>query len=250
MVQLLQDFLAQDLVLPMFSSLLTGLLIGFDREMRGKPAGLRTHALVCFAATVLTLAAARQAEWTVSFLGDTQIVADPARMAHGILTGIGFLGAGVIFREGASVHGLTTAASLWVTSAIGIVYGVGMYWLAVAATVATLVVLVALRLFYALLPVRTEVRLRVTVRLGSRFDARRLTEILRSEGLEVGPVSRSLSRPSERLRLSTATHARREAALDRLARALTDEEDVLSFDIMPVEDPAGRPLPDPLAERD
>ncbi|MGP3696332.1 MgtC/SapB family protein [Rhodobacter sp. NSM] len=244
MADLFQDLLAQDIGLPLISSLVTGFLIGLDREIRGKPAGLRTHALVCFAATILTLAAARQAQWTVTVFPDAQIVTDPARMAHGILTGIGFLGAGVIFREGASVHGLTTAASLWITSALGIVYGIGMYWLALTGTVATLVVLAALRLFFSLLPVRTEIRLRVTVAIGSSFDAERLASLLRSEGLEVGPISRSLSRPSERLRMSTATHVRKEQILDRLAAALTEDPDVIAFDIMPVGDPVGRTLLD------
>lgn len=244
MAELLQDFLRQDIALPMISSLVTGFLIGLDREIRGKPAGLRTHALVCFAATILTLAAARQGQWTVVLLPDTQIVADPARMAHGILTGIGFLGAGVIFREGASVHGLTTAASLWTTSALGIVYGIGMYWLALAGTVVTLILLVAVRLIHARLPVRAEIRLRVTLRLGSSFDAERLTALLHSNGVEIGAISRSLSRPSERMRLSTAVHVRQEATLDRLARALTEEPDVLAFDLMPVGDPAGRTLLD------
>src|SRR5688500_2011018 len=97
--------------LPLASSPLTGMLIGLERELQGKPAGLRTHTLVCFASTLLTLAAAHQGEWSINLIAGTQIVSDPTRMAHGILTGIGFLGAGVIFREGPSVHGLTTAAS-------------------------------------------------------------------------------------------------------------------------------------------
>lgn len=68
---------------------------------------------------------------------------DPVRMAHGILTGIGFLGAGVIFKEGFTVRGLTTAASLWITSALGTLYGIGFYGLAIGGTVATIVVLAA-----------------------------------------------------------------------------------------------------------
>ncbi|WP_232520605.1 MgtC/SapB family protein [Rhodobacter sp. CZR27] len=244
MTGLFHGFLAQDIALPMLSSLVTGLLIGLDREVRGKPAGLRTHALVCFGATILTLAAARQGEWTVNFLPETQIVADPSRMAHGILTGIGFLGAGVIFREGASVHGLTTAASLWIVSALGIVYGIGMYWLAVAGTAATLIVLVALRLIFALLPIRTEIRLRVTVRDGSGFGAAALCHLLRREGLSVRAVSRSLSRPSGTLVLSTAIFTHGMEKLDRLSDALAAEESVLGFVIVPVEDPSGLRLQD------
>ena len=90
----------------------------------------------------------------------TQIVSDPTRMAHGILTGIGFLGAGVIFREGSSVHGLNTAASLWVSAA----FGVGMFGLSLVGTAATLLVLVGLRILYAVLPRSRSLRLTVVAR--------------------------------------------------------------------------------------
>ncbi|SNX67636.1 putative Mg2+ transporter-C (MgtC) family protein [Cereibacter ovatus] len=242
MNDIFQSFLAQDIAAPMLSSLVTGLLIGLDREVRGKPAGLRTHALVCFAATILTLAAARQGEWTANFMPGTQLVSDPSRMAHGILTGIGFLGAGVIFREGASVHGLTTAASLWIASALGIVYGVGMYWLAVAGTAATLIVLVVMRIIFALLPVRSEIRLRVIVAGSSGFGAAELREILRREGLRIRAVSRSHSRPNDRLELGASAYCRSEAGADRLAEALLRTEAVLAFSIIPAEDPAGQML--------
>ena len=141
MPDFLLPVLTPEMWLPLVSSLLTGMLIGLDRELQGKPAGLRTHTLVCFAATLLTLAAAHQAQWAVNLIPGTQVVSDPTRMAHGILTGIGFLGAGVIFREGPSVHGLNTAASLWVSAA----FGVGMFGLSLVGMAATLLVLVGLR---------------------------------------------------------------------------------------------------------
>ncbi|MGN0933076.1 MgtC/SapB family protein [Falsigemmobacter intermedius] len=140
------------LAIPMLGSLLAGLLIGAEREVSGKPAGLRTHTLVCFASALMTLAGVRMAEWTVALPADAQIVTDMARMPHAILTGIGFLGAGVIFREGVNVHGLTTAASLWFTSALGIIWGTGLTEFAVIGTLAALLVLALLR---ALQPQRT-----------------------------------------------------------------------------------------------
>lgn len=152
MLDALAPFLTAEMGLSLLSSVLTGMLIGLDRELQGKPAGLRTHALVCFASALLTLAATHQGQWYLDLVPSTQVVSDPTRMAHGILTGIGFLGAAGIFREGSSVQGLTTAASLWTTAALGIVCGVGMFELALVGTAATLVVLVALRIFYAVLP--------------------------------------------------------------------------------------------------
>lgn len=233
MSELWQAFLNEEIGLPMLLSLVTGLLIGFERELRAKPAGLRTHALVCFASAILMIAATRQGEWVVDFLPDTRIVADPTRMAHGILTGIGFLCAGVIFREGVSIHGLTTSASLWSTSAIGMLYGVGMYWLAVSGALATLIVLGVLRLFDRLLPERIEMRLRVVAQ-GS-FDASALSGVLGELHIRSGIISRSCTGGKE-LELATRIHLRGTRGIDELATRLGEIPEIGSFTINPAED--------------
>jgi putative Mg2+ transporter-C (MgtC) family protein len=116
---------------------IAGSVIGAERSFHGRPAGFRTHALVCLASALLMLITAYQSDWFPS--AATEVVRmDPQRMAQGIMTGIGFLGAGVIFKEGLSVRGLTTAASIWITAAIGILYGVGFFYPAILATLATL----------------------------------------------------------------------------------------------------------------
>ena len=130
---------------PIVGALAAGGTIGFEREFRGRAAGFRTHILVCMASALLMLAAARQTEWSYAVLPGATVVSDPTRMAHGILTGVGFLCGGVIFREGFSIHGLTSAASLWMTSAIGVLFGVELYTLAITGTVATLAVLALFR---------------------------------------------------------------------------------------------------------
>jgi putative Mg2+ transporter-C (MgtC) family protein len=224
-------FLSEDIGLPMLSSLVTGILIGLERELHAKPAGLRTHALVCFASTILMLAAARQAEWFIDLQPDTQIVADPTRMAHGILTGIGFLCAGVIFREGASIHGLTTAASLWSTAAIGTLYGVGMYWLAVSSAFATLFVLGLLRVVQHLMPRMVEVQVRVVT---TGADAALLRRLLRDLDLKSTGMSRAAIRPG-RMELVARVKAADESEIDALASALSQAQDVRSFRIDPVE---------------
>ncbi len=144
-------------VLPILGAVIAGGVIGFEREWRGRAAGLRTHILVSLASALLMLAAMSQADWAFRALPDENIVTDPTRMAHGVLTGIGFLCAGVIFRTGFSIHGLTTAASLWITSAIGILFGAGLYALGAAATVVTALILIGLRLISGRLPARTVV---------------------------------------------------------------------------------------------
>ncbi len=118
-------------------ALVAGALIGLERSYRGRPAGFRTHALVCTASSLLMLVTVYEALW-FSGGNHARIVLDPTRMSQGIMTGIGFLGAGVIVKEGLSVRGLTTAASIWMTASIGILIGIGFYFPAGIATVLTL----------------------------------------------------------------------------------------------------------------
>src|SRR5437660_2180459 len=132
-------------------ALLIGGLIGFERTFHGRPAGFRTHALVCVASYLLMLVTVYQIQWMTVVPLDA-IRSDPTRMAQGIMTGIGFLGAGVIFKEGLTVRGLTTAASIWVTAAIGILVGIGLYVPAAFGTAATLGVLASFRVIEMRLP--------------------------------------------------------------------------------------------------
>src|SRR5690242_17936316 len=121
-------------------AIVLGGLIGTERTLHGRAAGFRTHALVCLASAILMMAAVYQGRWmSTNVVGAVTI--DPTRTGQGIMTGIGFLGAGVIFKEGLTVRGLTTAASIWITAAIGIQVGIGFYFVAVLGAAATLAVL-------------------------------------------------------------------------------------------------------------
>jgi len=119
-------------------SILLGALIGIERELTHHWAGLRTHILVCLGSTLFMFITSFQ--YTAPQAG-VIINIDATRLAAGVITGIGFLGAGVIFKEGANVKGLTTAASIWVTAAIGLLIGINYYILAVVATLLILAVL-------------------------------------------------------------------------------------------------------------
>lgn len=107
-----------------------GGVVGFERQRTHRPAGLRTHMLVSAGSACFTVA-------SVYGFDGLGTVRDPARLAAQIITGIGFLGAGTIFRTGSTVRGLTTASSIWITAAIGIVAGLGMFWLACFTTLLT-----------------------------------------------------------------------------------------------------------------
>lgn len=121
-----------DLVLRLLIAALMGGIIGYERERAEKPAGFRTHLLVCVGAALFTV---------VSVYGFSGL-ADPSRVAAGVVVGIGFLGAGTILRGEKGVVGLTTAATVWAVAAIGLTVGAGLY---LAAVVTAVIVLIALR---------------------------------------------------------------------------------------------------------
>ena len=124
----------QDLI-AMVVSLVLGTAVGWERQVGRKPAGLRTHTLVCLGSTMFVLLTAHVARE----LGSTGI--DPTRIIHGVVTGVGFLGAGSIMRQEGWVQGLTTAASIWMVAAIGVAVGVQAWSLAITGTVLALIVL-------------------------------------------------------------------------------------------------------------
>lgn len=110
----------------LFGALLLGLLVGYERSYHGRAAGMRTYGLVCMASAALTVIGGYSSSW---YGGHSHLATgdDPTRVIQGIVTGIGFLCAGVIMREGFNISGLTTAASLWASAVIGILVGVGFY---------------------------------------------------------------------------------------------------------------------------
>ena len=121
-----------------------GAVIGFERSYQGRAAGFGTHALVSLAAAAAVMVSLAPTFTPGVFPGEGPRL-DPTRLAQGVMTGIGFLGAGVIFKEGVNVQGLTTAASVWATAAIGLLFGVGAFVPVGLATVAVLAPLLILR---------------------------------------------------------------------------------------------------------
>ena len=134
------DF-TQDLV-PLLFALLLGGAVGLEREYHGRPAGLRTHILVCMSSTMLILISRELGTEAVD--GATRATFDPNRMGAGIVTGIGFLGASTVLRSGDFLRGLTTAACIWFVAGLGIVLGAEHYALGILCTAIVLLVLTVL----------------------------------------------------------------------------------------------------------
>ncbi|HPD61631.1 MAG TPA: MgtC/SapB family protein [Thermodesulfobacteriota bacterium] len=118
--------------------------IGLEREIHGRPAGLRTHILVCVSVTMIMVGFKSQTQLLYPIPADIHITIDPGRIVAGIMTGIGFLGAGAIIRLGDFIRGITTAACIWFAAALGIVIGEGCYALALLSTGSILIVLITL----------------------------------------------------------------------------------------------------------
>ena len=128
----------EGIVLRLGAATLIGCLLGLDRELRDKPAGMRTHGLVCLGSALITLASLE-----ITFTGERLDGAGALRAVQGLMAGIGFLGGGVILRDSSrtSVQGLTTAASLWVAACLGIACGMGLWLTTLTAVGLTLLVL-------------------------------------------------------------------------------------------------------------
>jgi putative Mg2+ transporter-C (MgtC) family protein len=148
----LPDFASLDFA-PLLYAVVLGGAIGLEREWHGRPAGLRTHVLVCLSATMLIMMAQTTgADVELSPTGN--LVFDPNRMGAGIVTGIGFLGAATVLRSGDLLRGLTTAACIWFVAGLGIVLGNGNYALGVVATGVVLLVLTLMnRMTFLISPV-------------------------------------------------------------------------------------------------
>ena len=133
-----------DIIIRVVLSVVLGFAIGLERELTSKFAGLRTHILVCLGSCVFTILSIFVFP-TFAAEGDPQAYGDPARIAAQILTGIGFIGGGTVLRQGPTVFGLTTAATLWTTARIGMAVGTGSIILGIIATILTLIVLILVR---------------------------------------------------------------------------------------------------------
>lgn len=159
-----------------------GAAVGLEREIHGRAAGLRTQILVCVGCCVVMLASLHFPRLYEDLGADSVVRLDPARLAYGVVAGIGFLGAGVIMKQGLRPHGLTTAASLWCTGAVGLAVGLGMYVVAGVGAAIMLFTLMALRAVDSLLPSHHYMTLTVSHHQGGDKDNDILGAIRESGG--------------------------------------------------------------------
>lgn len=223
------------IILRVLTALLIGSLIGFERSFHGRPAGFRTHSLVCVASTLLMLVTVYQSGWMTAVPLDA-IRTDPTRMAQGIMTGIGFLGAGVIFKEGLIVRGLTTAASIWMTATIGILVGVGFYFAAVVGALTTLLILSTFRLIELRLP--TEFYAHHTLKFDRRsvIVEEELRRMIGAHGFTIANLSYRLAEGGKVFEYRMVIRSRDRRNAEALSQHLRGLPEVVEFRIAPTGD--------------
>ena len=200
-----------------------GSLIGIEREIHGRSAGFRTQLLVALGsalAMVVSLHFARQFANVNPNLWSLRI--DPARMAYGVMGGIGFLGAGVIMRQETGVRGLTTAASLWCTAAVGLACGFGMYAVAVFATLLIVFTLMVLNRLDDRIPSRASRTVVIMLPPGETDNVERLRGIMKNKRMTIRDVdyNRNFQTNIETISVSVSIPLGVDAAL---LRSIADE---------------------------
>src|SRR5438067_3087448 len=218
----------------LLAALAAGAFIGYERSYHGRPAGFRTHALVCTASSLLMLITVYESHW-VSGVAVGRVQLDPTRMAQGIMTGIGFLGAGVIIKEGFSVRGLTTAASIWITAAIGILAGIGFYFPLVISVVLTLGILAFFRWIEARMPSQAYYHFDVRFARSAGMTERQVRELVEAHGFSIANFSYRLEAEG-RVRHSMVIRSADRSGAGRMSVTLEAMESVLEFRIAPTGD--------------
>jgi putative Mg2+ transporter-C (MgtC) family protein len=185
-----------EIILRLLLGALLGGIIGFERQTHGRPAGFRTQLLVCVACVLLMIISENYyAHGTITA---AYAKLDPTRIAAGAMTGIGFLGAGVILKTGVSVQGLTTAACIWIVAAIGLAIGTGEYIAAVTSSVITFISLWILRIVETKIP-RLTYRY-ISVVTGESGDEQKIRSLFEERGFEISKMDYEIAFPEKERR--------------------------------------------------
>ena len=217
-----------DIALRILVALLLGAVIGLERELTGQMAGLRTHITVALGAALFGLVSAYSFSEFIQERAATNYQVDVTRIASNVVTGIGFLAGGVIIKHGASVRGLTTAASIWVTAAVGLGVGLGSYFMSVAATAALVMTLALLRAPRRWLRRYAVAKEMVVIHVSPGADTAGVIDALQhAEGVEVRSLTLRNGNGS-----GTVVHADIKGTnLEACLAALAERDDVVDVDI-------------------
>ncbi len=220
------------IVLNLLGALLLGMLVGYERTFRGRAAGMRTYGLVCMTSAGLTVLVGLPSYW---YGGHSSVAGgDPTRVIQGVVTGIGFLGAGVIMKDGFRISGLTTAASIWTSAAIGIMLGVGFYPAAILLAVVCALSMEWIRTLERWLPAHPILNVTLVFREGFTPSENALCEVASAQGYEISLDTLGISQrlgQNEWHFNAVGTNNQRGVSTSTLARALAALDGVVSYSI-------------------
>lgn len=210
-------------------AIVAGGLIGLERSASGRAAGFRTYALVCLSSTMLMVINAFPAIW-YGQPGSTTVppIIDPTRVVQGLMTGIGFLGAGVIVRDGFNVRGLTTAASIWAVAAIGVLIGLSFYLAAGVSTALVIGVLSVFRKVETILPKACYGYFKIKTNAGASCTEADVVKVLTQNGYKTVSCDYKMD-SSRNIEYHLVTVSKAGTDLGALTRALSVTPDILEF---------------------
>lgn len=220
---------ASNLILSLLASMLAGGVVGVERTYNGRPAGFRTMALVCFTSCLLMGISTYPSLWRHA--GEVLGMMDPTRVVQGILTGVGFIGGGVIVKDGWNVRGLTTAATIWVVSGIGILLGCAMYLESAVATALTLGILSGFRKLEMLIPKSQYLHASLTYKQEDVPNEESLVEQLVAVGFSVKDVSYGYDKADGSFEYQLTLCTSQRGARACLAKKLLAMNDLLRFNL-------------------
>jgi len=215
-------------------ALALGLLVGYERFYRGRAAGMRTYGLVCMSACALTVMSGSPEYWYGGHIAASIKSVDPSRVIQGIITGVGFLGTGVILRDGLSISGLTTAALIWVVAAIGVLVGAGFYSTAIMmALLASGCMMWGTRI-ENMLPARHAIAVTLHFHKDVELTEGDLTRLMRTQGYEVAHDSFSITlkdqHPEWRF-VAVSQGRKKSVSFVKLSESLKQAQDIKDFTI-------------------
>jgi len=217
----------------LFLSVLAGGIIGIERTYHGRPAGFRTHTLVCISSSLLMLLTVFQWKLIPDAPIET-IRVDPTRMAQGIMTGIGFLGAGVIMKEQLAVRGLTTAASIWMTASIGIVIGMGFFFAAAVASIMTLGILSLFHRIETMMPTISYGKLTIRMYRDNVLTEDEINEIIETHFMNSSSPCFKLNSEGKMMEYHITISTKDTKNFSKLAITLTQQVKIHEFSVIPV----------------
>jgi putative Mg2+ transporter-C (MgtC) family protein len=214
-------------------ALLLGMIVGYERSYHGRAAGMRTYGLVCMASSAVTVIVGYPQFWFGGLLPLTSTV-DPTRVIQGIVTGIGFLGAGVIIKEGLNISGLTTAASIWASSAIGILCGAGFYFAAIMLALIASATMIWGGYIESVLPSRHAAALTLHFQPDHSPTIAEIRELARELGYRLAEGSMSITRhdANEEWHMVWIAASKQPVSIPEIARSLRNYHFLRSFQVV------------------